>query len=131
MLQIFPLRIAYLVFTALIVLVEVFRNELSFMLRVKLMIMRSKALRLTFLFSGITLSALSLLFPIDPGPVILGDFVPALALLLSSFRYYGDMGKDDLEIITGSLMESRSFRMGIALLTVAALDLLFPSLIFI
>lgn len=131
MLQIFPLRIAYLVFTALIVLVEVFRNELSFMLRVKLMIMRSKALRLTFLFSGITLSALSLLFPIDPGPVILGDFVPALALLLSSFRYYGDMGKDDLEIITGSLMESRSFRMGIALLIVAALDLLFPSFIFI
>lgn len=131
MLQIFPLRIAYLVFTALIVLVEVFRNELSFMLRVKLRIVRSKALRLTFLFSGIALSALSLLFPIDPGPVILGDFVPALALLLSSFRYYGNMGKDDLEIITGSLMESRSFRMGIALLIVAALDLLFPSFIFI
>lgn len=131
MLQIFPLRIAYLVFTALIVLVEVLRNELSFMLRVKLRIVRSRTLRLTFLFSGIALSVLSLLFPIDPGPVILGDFVPALALLLSSFRYYGNMGKDDLEIITGSLMESRSFRMGIALLAIAALDLLFPSFILI
>ena len=68
MIQAYFFSVVYLLFSALLFLLAFYRQKLAFI-------------------SGIVISIVLLLAPISPGPVIIGDFVPALFILFSSFYF--------------------------------------------
>ena len=129
MIQLLPLRILYLVFTALLMLFEVFPAELSFMRVLRVKVRRLKNLRIALSLTGFILGLLTLFLPIQPGPVILGDFLPSLALVLSAFHYMGKVTEEEEAPIINAYWEYGSFRYAVLDLVVVVLDILFPTFI--
>lgn len=129
MIQLLPLRVIYLIFTSLLMLFEVFPEELSFMRVLKVRIRRLKKLRIGLASGGFILGILTLFLPIQPGPVILGDFLPSVALVLSAFHYLGKVTEEEEAPIINAYWEYGSFRYAVLDIAVAVLDILFPTFI--
>ena len=85
--QIYFLTIFYLTLTAFFLLIESYREYLTFMIRYRHISLSSIKLRVFFFLFGIVLGVLNLLFPSSPGPRFLGDLIPAIALFLASIYY--------------------------------------------
>lgn len=85
--QIYFLTIFYLTLTAFFLLIESYREYLTFMIRYRHILLSSIKLRVFFFIFGIVLGVLNLLFPSSPGPCFLGDLIPAIALFLASIYY--------------------------------------------
>ena len=85
--QIYFLTIFYLTLTAFFLLIESYREYLTFMIRYRHILLISIKLRVFFFLFGIVLGVLNLLFPSSPGPRFLGDLIPAIALFLASIYY--------------------------------------------
>ena len=129
MIQLLPLRVLYLTFTALLMLFEVFPEELSFMRVLRVRIRRMKKVRLSLAIGGFILGVLTLFLPIYPGPVILGDFLPSVALVLSAFHYVGKVTEEEEAPIINAYWEYGSFRYAVLDIIVVVLDILFPTFI--
>ena len=87
MIQIYLLSIVYMLISALVLLLDDYRQKLSFLLRFRAMLEENnKALNVYFVI-GIAISMLMLFLPIAPGPMILGDLLPASWLLFLSFYF--------------------------------------------
>ena len=85
--QIYFLTIFYLTLTAFFLLIESYREYLTFMIIYRHILLSSIKLRVFFFLFGIVLGVLNLLFPSSPGPRFLGDLIPAIALFLASIYY--------------------------------------------
>ena len=129
MIQLLPLRILYLVFTTLLMMFEVFPSELSFMRVLKVRVNRMRKLRIALAVTGFVLGVLTLFLPIAPGPVIIGDFLPSVALVLSAFHYTGKVTDEMDAPIIDAYWEYGSFRYGVMNIVVVILDVLFPAFI--
>ena len=131
MIQFWFLSIAYIVFSALFILVDIYRRQLSFMLKAKSRIREEeKKLNLYFL-AGIVIAAGTAILPMRPGPAILGDALPsALCLFLAFFMrlFYSEKNRERAsQYLTGNKQKMR--RLGFACLAAALLHFLFPSFV--
>ena len=129
MIQLLPLRVIYLLFSSLLMLFEVFPEELSFMRVLRVKIGRIRKLRISLASIGFVLGLLTLFFPIQPGPVILGDFLPSVCLVLTAFHYTGKVTEEEEAPIINAYWEYGSFRYAVADIVVVLLDILFPTFI--
>ncbi len=131
MIQLYFLSIAYLVFSSLLLLVDSYRRKLSFMLKAKSSIRENiKRLNLYFL-SGIAL-ALSLLFvPMSPGPIIIGDIIPAAFILFLAFFFrllYSERNRERSDAyLAGKKQKLR--KLGFICLFISFMHFLFPSIV--
>lgn len=121
MIHLYFLSLIYLLLAASLHFVGSWSFALSFFLALRERITKDQVLKFSLFAAGLLLCALELVFPVSPGPRVLGDLVVALALLYSAVFYF-------------RLKDSRSHdenekTMGIALLVVAALHFLFPFLV--
>ena len=88
MIQAYCLSVIYLIVSALLFLVDSYRRALSPVILLKgLLIERRSALRI-FMIAGLLIALLIILFPVSPGPVILGDFIPAFWIIYSAFFFH-------------------------------------------
>lgn len=131
MIQAYILSIAYLLVSALLILVDYYRQELSFMLRLKAFLEDKRKYQMGFVLFGIIVGFVLIFFPIHPGPVFLGDLIPAIAIFFSSLYFlfsYSDMNRDRSHFYyDGSI--GRRKQLGFAFIIVAIVHFLFPSLI--
>ena len=86
--QIYLLTVLYLTLTGLFLLIDNYREYLAFLIRYRHLLLSSGKVRLISGTAGIILSLLNLFLPSYPGPMYLGDLIPAIALFLSSFYYF-------------------------------------------
>lgn len=122
MIQVYLLTEIYLILSALLLLLDFYRSELSFLLTLRHLIITSFRLRTGLFVAGLVLALLQLIFPIDPGPRFLGDLIPALATLLVAFWYNG-FGKEDVK---KSRISGSGRTRGYLLLALALIHFLFP-----
>ena len=94
MIQVWLVTIAYFIFTSLVLFLDEYRSVLGFMLRVKHNLIVSRRFRLFFALCGPALFLLNLLLPMDPGPMVLGDLLPALLCLVLG-AYYARFADED------------------------------------
>lgn len=94
MIQVWLVTIAYFIFTSLVLFLDEYRSVLGFMLRVKHNLIVSRRFRLFFALCGPALCLLNLLLPMDPGPMVLGDLLPALLCLVLG-AYYARFADED------------------------------------
>ncbi len=84
MIQGYFLSLFYLIVSALIYYQSRYRLELSFMLRFTDNLEKNRKLFYAFISLGLVTVFILLFFPISPGPMILGDLIPALMVLYNT-----------------------------------------------
>lgn len=134
MLQIYFLSIVFLILSSFILLLDYYREELSFLLRFRALMRESKKVQFIYFISGIGVAVLMLFFPVYPGPMLLGDFIPAMAVLLNSFYFivaFSEKNKERGLAFNGTKLEERKKLAGIISLLIAFLHFLFPSFVLI
>ncbi|MDY5930982.1 MAG: hypothetical protein SPJ34_03020 [Candidatus Ornithospirochaeta sp.] len=132
MIQLYFLSIVYLVFSSLLLLLPEFRRELSFMLRIKAFIMESSHALDALFYSGLLLFFLMLLFPIKPGPRIIGDAIPAFFIAGEAFFFrmeYSEKRKGARNPSSSEIISERRRTAGAIGIAIAAMHFLFPSIV--
>lgn len=94
MIQTWLLTIAYFLFTSLMLFLDEYRTALGFLLRVKHNLIVDRRFRIFFTSAGLVLCLLNILIPMDPGPVLLGDLLPALLCLFIA-AYFARFADED------------------------------------
>lgn len=87
MIQQYFLILCYLVLSALLFLVDSYRKQLSFVIRIKGILMENRHYLDAYFISGIIIALWALFVPMYPGPGILGDLVPSLWTIYSAFFF--------------------------------------------
>lgn len=134
MLQIYFLSIAFLGLSSLLLLLDYYREELSFLLRFRAFLRENKKAQYAYFISGIAIAVLLLFFPIYPGPMLLGDFIPAIVAALNAFYFmiaFSEKNKERGLSFSGTKLEERKKLAGVISLAVAMLHFLFPSFVLI
>lgn len=122
MIQVYVLSVAYMLLSSLLMLLDSYRLKLSFLLPLRHLLITEKRFRTGFFLAGIVLCLLQLLFPVAPGPRLLGDLAPSIAALLLAFYYLNFKGS---EVKNGRIYAS-SRTNGLLLLSFTIIHFLFP-----
>ena len=127
-LQFYILSITYLIFSSLLLLVDSYRRGLSFMLKAKSKLKDDEKKRNELFLGGILIALGKLFFPIAPGPIIIGDLLPAAAVLAESFSVRMFYKSSEAEGIASPIVQNKkkSKRLGFIFLSIAVIHFLFP-----
>lgn len=127
-LQFYILSIAYLIFSSLLLLVDSYRRGLSFMLKAKSKLKDDEKKRNELFLGGILIALGKLFFPIAPGPIIIGDLLPAAAVLAESFSVRMFYKSSEAEGTASPIVQNKkkSKRLGFIFLSIAVIHFLFP-----
>ncbi len=134
MLQIYFLSIAFLILSSLLLLLDYYREELSFLLRFRAFLRENKKTQYVYFVSGIVIAIMQLFFPVYPGPILLGDFIPAISAALNAFYFmiaFSEKNKERGLSFNGTKLEERKKLAGFISLSIAVLHFLFPSFVLI
>lgn len=88
MIQGYFLSVFFLLLTALMYYQTKYRMQLSFMLRFMDWLEQDRRGLISYLISGLFITAVLLLLPISPGPIILGDLIPALVVFYNTLYFF-------------------------------------------
>lgn len=127
-LQFYILSITYLIFSSLLLLVDSYRRGLSFMLKAKSKLKDDEKKRNELFLGGILIALGKLFFPIAPGPIIIGDLLPATAVLAESFSVRMFYKSSEAEGTASPIVQNKkkSKRLGFIFLSIAVIHFLFP-----
>lgn len=127
-LQFYILSITYLIFSSLLLLVDSYRRGLSFMLKAKSKLKDDEKKRNELFLVGILIALGKLFFPIAPGPIIIGDLLPAAAVLAESFSVRVFYKSSEAEGTASPIVQNKkkSKRLGFIFLSIAVIHFLFP-----
>lgn len=127
-LQFYILSITYLIFSSLLLLVDSYRRGLSFMLKAKSKLKDDEKKRNELFLVGILIALGKLFFPIAPGPIIIGDLLPATAVLAESFSVRMFYKSSEAEGTASPIVQNKkkSKRLGFIFLSIAVIHFLFP-----
>lgn len=132
MIQQYFLSIAYLILVSFLFLVDSYRRQISFAIRIKGALMENRKLLDAFFVSGIIISLLALFFPMHPGPVILGDLIPALWIFYSAFFFrfrYSEKRTEQGEAFFETFTQDRTTRLGWITALIAAVHFIIPQFV--
>lgn len=148
MFQVYLLSIGYLLVGAALLLVDEYGGQYLLLLRLRNAVASSKWVPVTLACIGLMLALSKVFWPVDPGPVLLGDFFPVLFLLILTIYHVtkwvswhtgigkagetgtdgGGVGAQQEQVLrkTGSLIELHKRNLGFLILVSSVLHFLFP-----
>ena len=121
--QIYLLTVIYLIVVSLFLLLDSYREHLTFLIRYRHLLLTNVKLRVICFGFGVLLSLLNLFFPSSPGPKFLGDLLPSISLFFSSFFFLA-LKEEKIGVST---IYGRGKHRGLILLGVAILHFLLPN----
>ena len=84
------------------------------------------------MIAGLLIALLIVLFPVSPGPVILGDFIPAFWIIYSAFFFYinySAKSSEDEKAPTEIVSTKRMRTLGMITSAIAVIHFAFPSIV--
>ena len=97
MVQFYLLSVIYLVLAAGLLLVDKYGAKLLFLINIKNYINSNVFVKYVLIAIGILIALALVFFPIAPGPVILGDILPAVTIIIVLIYLIKHLGKMDVE----------------------------------
>lgn len=134
MIQAYCLSVIYLFIIAALYLVDSYRRELSFVILIKGALQERRGALMSFFIAGLAIAFLSLVCPVAPGPIVLGDLLPSLWIIHSAFFFrmlYSNRRIKDGEVYLDTVSLARMRTMGIISASIAAVHFLFPAIVLI
>ncbi|MGX8681526.1 MAG: hypothetical protein ACSW74_02590, partial [Spirochaetales bacterium] len=95
MVQFYLLSVVFLILSAGLLLVDKYGTTFLFLINLKTLYTSRKVVKFVFLISGLLIAAAITVFPISPGPVILGDVLPASNIILVILYFLKNLGKNE------------------------------------
>lgn len=136
MIQIYILSITYLLIGAMILLSDTYGGRFSLLLSVRYLFRTKRSFQTAMILAGFFLAILLGMFPVPPGPRLLGDLFPLVNTLLLMFWYLFqtvrssplEQDKQEKSVLgaTGRYVEKNKRNFGFLTLAVAVLHFLFP-----
>ena len=127
MIQFYLLSVLYLVLASGLLLVDKYGSRLLFLINIKNFYIAKKRTQIICLVIGAVILLGVVFFPVEPGPMVLGDLLPALNLAVVLFYFLRKVGKTDTVVFNN---EKRN-ALGFITLGVALIHLLFPGIVII
>ena len=128
MVQFYLLSIVYLVISAGLLLVDKYGTEMLFLINLKTFYNSKKSIQLTYITIGF-LTALGLvLFPIEPGPMVIGDILPAANIVVVLIFLIKNFGKA-VDVV--EFNNEKRNALGFITLGVALVHFVFPWIVII
>jgi hypothetical protein len=109
----------------MIFLADRYGMNVIILLNVRSYYLSGKRRQVAFPVVGLILTIGLLFFPISPGPVVIGDFLPAFCVLTCVFNYTLALGSS----VHGNYSTMRDRVLGWFALSVGIIHFLFPSLV--
>jgi len=128
MVQFYLLSVLFLVLSSGLLLVDKYGTTFLFLINLKTLYTTRKAVRFSFLICGLLIAAAIVVFPISPGPVILGDVLPAANIILVILYFLKNMGKSEGVV---EYNNGKRNALGFVTLGVAVIHFLFPAIVII
>lgn len=127
--QVYFLSVLYLFFSACLLLVDKYGSTFLFLINLKTFYNSKKSYPIIFMATGLILALGLLIFPMDPGPIILGDFLPASNTLIVVFYFFLQSRRSNPDIL--EVNNAKRNALGFATLGVSVLHFLFPFIVII
>ena len=127
MIQFYLLSVLYLVLASGLLLVDKYGSTVFFLINLKTFYNSKKFTQIICLSVGAVILLGVVFFPVSPGPMVLGDLLPAINLTVVLFYFMRKVGKTDIVDYNN---EKRN-ALGFITLGVALIHLLFPSIVII
>lgn len=121
------ISIIYIAFGGLLLLLDSYRAQLTFMLRIRQNLEENSNYRYFASAFGVLMFILLLVIPIEPGPKLIGDIIPAFASLVIALSIFFSKRKsvDAVKIMDFSTKKYLGFTM----LAIAFIHFLLPSFV--
>ena len=128
MVQFYLLSVLFLIISAGLLLVDKYGTTFLFLINLKTFYNSRKVVRVVYLSLGLLIAVAIIMFPIEPGPVVIGDILPAANIVIVLLYLLKNMGKaeDIVEYNNG-----KRNALGFATLGVALIHFLFPGIVII
>lgn len=95
MIQFYLLSVVYLVLSAGLLLVDRFGASLLVLINLKTFYSSKKAIPIIWISVGLAIAAAVVFFPVAPGPIVLGDMLPAATIVLVVLYLMSRVGKPE------------------------------------
>ncbi|MFA5468851.1 MAG: hypothetical protein WC224_07355 [Sphaerochaetaceae bacterium] len=135
--QVYLLTVFYLCLSALVLLADEYGGKSHLLLWLKNSVSGSFYTHLCLIIVGVLLTSWKIFKPVAPGPLLLGDLLPVVGLLIMSVYYTVQLrhfkGEGKLKVVeqTSDYLERHKRNLGYFLLATAALHFLFPRAVLI
>ncbi len=138
MMQLYVLSLLYLILGAGMLLADTYGLNFALLLSLRYAFRTRRWLRRLLIISGLFLTLGLGFFPMDPGPILLGDAVPmfnifslTLYYLFQAMKNSDESKGDEASVLdaTGRYMEQNKRNVGILTLVIALLHFLAPQLV--
>lgn len=128
MVQFYLLSVVFLILSAGLLLVDKYGTTFLFLINLKTLYTSRKVVKFVFLISGLLIAAAITVFPISPGPIILGDVLPASNIILVILYFLKNLGKNESVV---EYNNGKRNALGFVTLGVALIHFLFPAIVII
>ncbi len=123
--QLYLISELFLVFCACLILSDTWGASFFLLSNLRKTVYGSKKGRVITLVLGFLLMLANFIFPLDPGPVFLGDFIVAVTIFINLFYFTVKFLRKDFKID----LYKKNDALGYFTLGVAVVHLLFPQII--
>lgn len=128
MVQFYVLSVLFLVLSAALLLVDKYGTVMLFLINLKTLYRSRKAIQIGWIIAGAVIALGLVVFPLDPGPVILGDLVPAVNIVILVLYFTRKLDKEE---DVSDFNNSKRNALGYVSLGVALIHFLFPGIVVI
>ncbi len=125
--QFYLLIVLYLVLASLLLLVDKYGASFFFLINLKTFYNSKKLTQIICLSVGAVILLGVIFFPVEPGPMVLGDILPAANLAIVLLYFLRKVGKTEIVDFNN---EKRN-ALGFITLGVALIHFLFPNIVII
>ncbi len=126
MVQFYLLSVVFLCLSAGLLLVDKYGTTLLFLINLKTFYNSSKVVRIVFIILGFVIALGLVAFPISPGPVVIGDILPVINIVIVLIYLIRQVGKGDSVV---DFNNGKRNALGFATLGVALVHFLFPGIV--
>lgn len=127
--QVYFISVVYLVLASCLLLVDKYGPSMLFLINLQSFYRSRKQYPVIFIVIGLVVAAALVFFPMDPGPMVLGDFIPALTTLVVVFYFLRVYNSKSDSVV--DFNDAKRNALGYVSLGVAALHFLFPFIVLI
>lgn len=128
MIQFYLLSVLFLCLSAGLLLVDKYGTTLLFLINFKNFYRTKKTFRIVFLSAGFLSTAGIVAFPVSPGPVVLGDLLPAVNCIIVLIWLLKNLRKAE-DVVDYN--NGKRNALGFVTLGVALIHFLFPGVVII
>ncbi len=127
--QVYFVSVVYLVLASCLLLVDKYGSSMLFLINLQSFYRSRKQYPIIFMSLGVIVAAALVLVPMEPGPMVLGDFIPAFTTLVVVFYFLKAYNSRTDAVV--SFNDAKRNALGYVSLGVATLHFLFPFIVLI